>query len=246
MVIATYLIAGIVSGFVAGILGIGGGLLLVPFLLSLDFSPIQATSTSLMAITLTSTNGTIQNYLRGSINLSKVFSLAIPSMVTVSLGAMVATFIPDNVLAISFALFLLINIYLVKLKKSLNHSLTGNYSSVIKKLLTGSLSGFLAGIFGVGGGVVLVPLQIALLGENIKNAVINSLAVISLTSLSGTLTNLILGNILLPQGILLGIGGIIGITISGKLLVKIPDKWVEYFFIGLMISLSAYILKDYI
>jgi uncharacterized membrane protein YfcA len=171
MELLLYILAGAVSGFAAGILGIGGGLLLVPFLLSLGFSPINATSTSLTAIALTSSFGSYQNYRRGQLKLLSIPALAIPSMVTVSIGAVVATFIPDKILAISFALFLLINIYLVRLKKSIVSSKTNETNEqtiagvrvklIVPKLLTGSLSGFLAGIFGVGGGVGLLELLLA-------------------------------------------------------------------------------------
>jgi uncharacterized membrane protein YfcA len=169
-------------------------------------------------------------------------------MLTVSIGALAVQQIPSKILTISFAVFLLVNIFLVKFKRKATATEPQQTQNLgwFPRVFTGLVSGVLAGVFGVGGGVILVPLQIVLLGEEIKGAVVTSLGVIVLTSVWGTLTNFLTGNILFGPAVLLGIGGVVGITISSKLLVKLPEKWVEFFFAGLMLSLSGYMITKII
>lgn len=59
---------GLFSGILAGLLGIGGGTVLVPLLVTLGYAPIQAVATSSLAILVTSISGSIQNWRMGYFN----------------------------------------------------------------------------------------------------------------------------------------------------------------------------------
>ncbi|MEO1433616.1 MAG: TSUP family transporter, partial [Cyanobacteria bacterium J06633_8] len=65
------LISGLIAGILAGLLGIGGGTVLVPILLAFNKTPLQAVATSSLAIVITATSGTIQNWRMGYINFQK-------------------------------------------------------------------------------------------------------------------------------------------------------------------------------
>ncbi len=174
--LAVLLGGGSVSGVLAGILGIGGGVLLNPLLVALGYSPVQAAATSSLAILLTSTAGTIQNWRMGFLQLDKIVLLGIPAILTSQIGVLLATASPAYLLAAGFGCLLLANIYLVGLKKSamvqaekLATTEVGPASQpllqVLPRLFTGGGAGILAGLFGVGGGVIMVPMQILLLGK---------------------------------------------------------------------------------
>ena len=87
-------IGGLVSGVMAGLLGIGGGVILVPLLVSLGNEPIKATATSSLAIVITSVSGSIQNWRMGYFNLKKILYLGIPALITAQLGVFLAIKIP--------------------------------------------------------------------------------------------------------------------------------------------------------
>ena len=74
---------GIVAGLLSGLLGIGGGLILVPLLIALGHSPLLAVSTSSAAIVLTAASGTLENWRQGRLTGRSVLGLALPSLVTV-------------------------------------------------------------------------------------------------------------------------------------------------------------------
>ncbi|MGB6301887.1 MAG: sulfite exporter TauE/SafE family protein [Rivularia sp. (in: cyanobacteria)] len=243
-------ISGLFAGILAGLLGIGGGTVLVPILLAFGYTPLQAVATSSLAIVITATSGTIQNWRMGYIDFKKVIFLALPAAVTAYFSAGIAKFIPPRNQLVSFGILLLFTIYLVELRKKLSkkqeeseneQNQQSQFSSIISRIITGGLAGMLAGIFGVGGGVIMVPLQMLLLAEPIKKAIQTSLGVIVISSISSATRHAIEGNILLAQGFILGFGGLLGAQLSTRFLPKLPDQVVSLTFrVGLAI-LAGYI-----
>ncbi|MGC1309463.1 MAG: sulfite exporter TauE/SafE family protein [Phormidesmis sp.] len=243
-------LAGLVSGVLAGFLGIGGGTLLVPVLVQLGFLPVQATATSSLAILVTSSTGSFQNWRMGYLNLRQILLLGAPAVVTAFLGAMVGESLPEHWLLIGFGILLLSNVYLVSLKKKVVRQAQFReprmasgpaINPVTARMITGSTAGFMAGLFGVGGGVILVPLQILLLGESIKSAVRTSLGVIVITSISACAGHALNRNIDFAAGLILGIGGLIGVQISTRYLPKLSDNTVTQLFRIMLVVLSVYI-----
>ena len=237
-------IGGLVSGIMAGLLGIGGGVILVPLLVSLGNEPIKATATSSLAIVITSVSGSIQNWRMGYFNLKKVLHLGIPALVTAQLGVILAINIPPYLLLALFGVLLLTNIYLVQLRKQLLAQENPDkkpFNQTVSRIATGGAGGLLAGLFGVGGGVIMVPLQMILLGEQIKVAIQTSLGVIISTAVSSSITQTYAGNVLFIQGIILGCGGLLGAQISTRVLPKLPDNVVSIVFRSFLGILSVYI-----
>ena len=109
------------------------------------------------------------------------------------------------------------------------------------KIATGSAAGLLAGLFGVGGGVIMVPLQILLLGESIKTAIQTSLGVIVITAISATAGHAARGNVLWVVGLILGGGGLLGAQVSTRFLPRLPDRIVSLAFRSLLAILSIYV-----
>lgn len=238
--------AGIFAGILAGFLGIGGGTVLVPILVTLGNTPVQAVATSSLAIVVTSISGSVQNWRMGHLDFRKVLLLGLPAIATAWFGSIISDRAPSHWLLVAFSVLLLVNIYLVGVRKRLKtERAEGGQASMnptFARLLTGGLAGFLAGIFGIGGGVIMVPLQMLLLGEPIKAAVRTSLGVIIITSISAVASHAIKGNVLFAPGLILGFGGLIGAQVSTRFLPKIPDQWVSIMFRMLLFLLAIYIL----
>ncbi len=236
---------GLFSGLLAGILGIGGGTVLVPIIKSLGYSPVQAVATSSLAIIMTSLSGSFQNWRAGNLNFKRVILLGLPSLLTAQIGVWIASEISPYILLIAFACFLIANIFLSSFRKRVvakgdnQKQLINN--PLLARLFTGGVAGLLAGLFGIGGGVILVPLQMLLLGEKIKSAIQTSLGVIVITSISACIGHTSRGNILWLPGIILGTGGLIGAQISTRFLPRLPDRFVATSFNILLGLLSVYV-----
>ncbi|MFS8798555.1 MULTISPECIES: sulfite exporter TauE/SafE family protein [unclassified Synechococcus] len=268
-------IGGLVAGILAGVLGIGGGVILVPLQVSLGIPPVQAAATSNLSIVMTSIAGSIQNWRMGMLDLKRVILLGIPALLTAQVGAIIASRLPSYLLLAAFGVLLLANTYLVQLNKKVviqaqelgadvsdaehlsGTESSGQMSPWLARALTGGTAGLLAGLFGIGGGVILVPMQILLLKETIKVAIQTSLGAIVITAVAATASHAGLSdwiwnglgfgdgtihqNVLWIPGLILGTGGLIGVQISTRTLPKLPDETVSLLFRGFLAILSLYI-----
>ncbi|MEO1295490.1 MAG: sulfite exporter TauE/SafE family protein [Cyanobacteria bacterium J06636_16] len=277
------LFIGVGVGVVAALLGIGGGLLMVPTLVQWGATPLQATATSLVGIFLGSTSGTFQNWRMGQVRLERVALLAPPAMLTSELGVWIANKLPAEVLLLCFAALQIAAIYLVGLKRKLKQaSATRSVSAgnemprvaaypqttvrlskgrstqlpqsvarpsprltdreIFRTQGIGLIAGVLSGLFGVGGGIVMVPLQMLFLGEDIKAAVRTSLGAIVLISIWAVGRHALSGNVLWAEGICLGVGGFVGAQLGARLLPKLPEGLVTLLFRLLLLSLATYMV----
>ena len=167
-------------------------------------------------------------------------------MLSVGIGVATATRIPENYLLFGFAGLQLVAIYLINWKKKLARSQqtkTTKSFSLPKVASIGFSAGILSGLFGVGGGVIMVPLQRAFLGESLKASITTSLGAIVLISGSGVTQHALADNVLWLPGLLLGLGSLIGGQLGARLLPKLPEIWVQYLFTGLLISLAIYMVR---
>ncbi|MBE9189750.1 sulfite exporter TauE/SafE family protein [Gloeocapsopsis crepidinum LEGE 06123] len=238
-------LGGLVAGILAGFLGIGGGTVLVPLMVALGYTPLQAVATSSLAIAIASISGSIQNWRMGYFDSQRVIYLGLPALFTAQIGVYLTSKFASYQLLTAFGLLLLTNIYLVDLKKHLIH-LTNRepiqwINPVIARVCTGGAAGILAGLFSVGGGVIMVTMQVFLLGEPIKVAIQTSLGVIILTAISACLGHTLSNNVLFIEGTLLGIGGSLGVQVSTRILPKLPDNTVSLIFRLTLGLLSIYV-----
>ncbi len=244
---------GLIAGILAGFLGIGGGTILVPILVKIGYSPVEAVATSSLSIIITAISGSVQNWRMGYLDFHRVIGIGLPAIITAQFGVYLANLFPAHWLLLTFGCLLWLNIYLVGFRqKVLDRKKQAEergevfidrhyFSPVIARILTGSAAGLLAGLFGVGGGIIMVPLQILLLGEPIKVAIQTSLGVIVITAISATTGHAMNGHVLWLIGCILGCGGLLGAQISTRFLPKIPDKIISIAFRTLLGILSVYI-----
>lgn len=105
----------------------------------------------------------------------------------------------------------------------------------------GFISGIAAGFFGIGGGVIIVPCLL-FLGMSMEYAIGISIMQMMFSSIFGTLLNLIRKNLDIKIGIFVGIGGLIGASFSGFIVLLLPSKLL----LGLFIALTLFSLKKYV
>jgi uncharacterized membrane protein YfcA len=105
--LALAVLLGFVAGIVAGMFGVGGGLLFVPTLVLLGLGQVEAQATSLAAILPTVAAGTWRQASYGNVRWKPALTLGLASVATVGLGALVALSLPEHVLQRLFAVFLI-------------------------------------------------------------------------------------------------------------------------------------------
>ena len=181
-------------GFVSAISGIGGGSLIVPYMiLVLGFDVRVAVATSLVAIIVTSSVAASQ-YLKDKIvDLKTALTLEPITTIGAIIGALITTSIPPNIIKAGLG-FILLYVSISMLVKALRRrspkeslaSKTGSARKTIA-LMVSFLAGLLSGMFGIGGGVLKVPIMAGLLGLPIKTAVATSSFMVGLTATGGSI-----------------------------------------------------------
>lgn len=233
MIVLEALLA-VVAGIFAGVTGGGGGVIFIPILLLVGLSPIEAVATSNVAIVITTIAATIPSASRGLIPWRRVLVFALGAVVMAPFGAFVALRVPPNALLIALILLNVTNIIVVGRRAHRNGPTPVDQRAEVHQgrvttgpaLVTGGIGGAMAGLFGVGGGIVMVPLQVAWLHTPIRTAARISLAVIIATSGAAVLSYAVQdpASVKWMSGALIGIGGIVGAPIGAALLRRITSR----------------------
>lgn len=194
--ISLLVILGSLAGFLAGLLGIGGGIIFVPLFLwifeTARFSPEvivhTALGTSLAVIIPTALSSTIGHRKRGNVKWRHVIALCLGGACGAFVGAWLASLLSGNWLKGLFgAMQLVVALQLVIFSPRLPPERTEPVPPV-HLVAVGFAGGVFSAFFGVGGGVIAVPLMVIVLCFPIHLAVGNSSALIVISSLSGALS----------------------------------------------------------
>ena len=217
---------GLSSGFFGGLVGLGGGIIMIPLMVGmLKISQHMAHGTSLVGVVFTGISGAITYSLSGSIELIPALLLASTAMITARLGARYATSLPEWKLKRSFGYFLFFVTLLLLLKPYIGEfSLSSaSWLKVIILLCIGTFTGFLSGMMGVGGGSIMVPAMVIFAGMGQQVAQGISLLAMIPASAIGAFTHNRNGNVhtkILP-GLVVGI--LPGTFLGGSLAHILPE-----------------------
>jgi Predicted permeases len=248
-------IGGLGAGIVAGIFGIGGGTIIVPLLVSLGFSPTQAVGTSSITIFCAASSGTWHNWRAGNLEGKAILGLGIPAIFCAQVGVWLAQTIPPRFLIWGFAGYLVVNAYMVQLRAGLtklavdqpqdqppDQPMPRTKRGVWQEFMIGAIAGVLSGLFGVGGGVVLVPLQVILLESPIKPAIRYSLGAVMIIGIAGCLGHSIGGNVRWLEGLALAGLSVAGAQIGTRILVYLREQFVSLALTAYLLALAVYML----
>ena len=212
---------GFLIGIFAAITGVGGGVFFVPLLtLVFGFAPSAAIGTSLLVMVFGGLGATIGYARQKRVYFKAALLLALATAPGAILGAYLTTFLPSAILGIGFGVFIIIlAIRMLFETKYFRRNKIGQTIAIAceaecfrhKKRLAicfglSFFAGALSGLFGVGGGVLLVPILILVVLLPVHLAIGTSMFLVALTSLSGVFQHSLLGNVDFTLGLLLSVG----------------------------------------
>jgi uncharacterized membrane protein YfcA len=105
-----------------------------------------------------------------------------------------------------------------------------------------TIAGAFSGLFGVGGGTVIVPLLILWLGYREHEATGTSLAAIGLIAVFGSLVQGLFGNVDVLKGVLIGIPAVGGVIVGTTLQQRVPGRALSAIFAALLVVSAALII----
>lgn len=221
---------GLAAGFVAGLFGVGGGVLFIPVLvLLLRRAQHVAHATSLVAITIPAVVGATRFALDGEVAWIGAGAVAAGAFGGVQFGAWLMPRIPDRQLRLLFSAILaivalrLIAVGDAPLGAGLVMDPTFEPVPVLTHALLGVAVGTASALLGIGGGVVIVPALVLLFGYSQHLAEGTSLAIIVPTALLGAATHTRRGYTEWPLGLKLGAGAFLGALLGAELALALPS-----------------------
>jgi uncharacterized protein len=264
------LLFGAVVGLSLGLTGGGGAIFAVPLLVyGLQLPAKDAVLVSLIAVGTTSLVGFLHRWRLGEVEIKTGLLFAVAGMLGAPLGSWIATTIPDMVLMILFAMLMLT--VAAKMWHQSNQqavSVDSQNNSIVEdkprngtcqrdeqgrlllnsrcaSLLTmlGIGVGILTGLFGVGGGFVIVPALVLFSGISIHRAVGTSLMVISLVSVSGITSQLSAGRTVpLTLTSTFIVGGITGMFVGQRLAKSLAPSTLQRVFAIAILLVAVFVL----
>jgi len=109
----------------------------------------------------------------------------------------------------------------------------------VKLGLVGTLAGFFSGLFGIGGGIVIVPLLILWLGYQEREATGTSLAAITVIASVAAAVQGLYGNVRLDDGLLVGLPAVLGVLAGTALQQRIPQRALSLLFAALLVAVAV-------
>lgn len=259
------IIGGGIAGTIGAMLGLGGGVFLVPFLaLVFDLPMHQAVATSILAVIATSSAGAAMNIERQVVNLRLGMVLEISTVIGAIFGGLTANMLSGQTLSRIFASLLLVVAFLMvwrvrHFRQDHTAAKDGVFPSLFKDESTGELvsysakrvpvvslialiAGNISGLLGVGGGIFKVPAMNMISGVPMKAATATSNFMIGVTAAASAFIYFAHGHLnpFIVSPAVLGVlgGSFLGIKINRK----IKGSLLTWIFAGVLLVISVRML----
>lgn len=228
------LLVGALGGALAGLFGVGGGIVMVPLLvLLLGLDQRTAVTTSLLAIIPISILGAWGYATGGAVAWQAGLIIGLGSILGGQLGVRLLPHVPVPVLQLGFALLLLYSAY--KLLSPEGEPSGSGQGPVWLMILVGIAAGLLAGLLGIGGGIIVVPGLVLLAGVDLTTARGTSLVVVLITAATASITTVRAGRTDTPVGVWAGLAGAPASLAAALVSQSIPQRQAALLFAGLMV-----------
>lgn len=262
---------GAVVGFSLGLTGGGGSIFAVPLLVyGLGVRPREAIGVSLAAVGATALVGGLRRLARGEVEARAGLLFAAAGMLGAPAGSWLGRRVPEGVLLLLFAaLMVLVAVRMwgqasrspeetralrgsspgtadeagPSCRRDPNGRLRLTSRCFVVLVVAGLAAGVLSGLFGVGGGFVIVPALVLVAGMGIHRAVATSLLVIAMVSASGVASQLAAGRP--PPWALTGLfvaGGVAGMELGALAGRRLGGPGLQKIFASAMVAVAAFIV----
>ncbi len=239
---------GAMIGLSLGLLGGGGSILTVPILIyALGQDARAAVATSLAIVGANAVVGTMLHWRAGHVQVRQALVFGAAGMAGAYLSAGFSHQVSDELLLVLFAVLMLVIGGLMVRPLTVAHRPTPApdqplWQRLGRILIVGAGVGALTGFLGVGGGFLIVPALVLVLGMDMADAVGSSLLVIGLNSVAGLAGHLQAGNLNWGLVGLFTVAGVLGLLMGTRWSHHWPAQRLRRAFAGLVLSLALVLL----
>lgn len=230
-------------GFAAGVLGsmigLGGGIIVVPVLTFLGFSPTAAASNSLFAALSNAIASTVSYSKQKRIEYPLGLKLGLLSVPGTILGAVVSSDVGSDIFKLLFGFVLIASAAYIFLRKKIESKEKKiSLQMMIFAIGASFFAGIISSFFGIGGGIVFVPLMVVGMGMAMKKAAPTSQMILLFASSSGVIVHSLLGHPDFTQAGFLAIGSFIGGLVGSRLSIDIKERSLQIL-VSIVILIAA-------
>ncbi len=199
MLFLLYPVIGAIAGLLAGLLGIGGGIIVVPVMTSVfvylgtpDLLVMQFAAGTSLAVMVVTSLSSLRLHLKFGHEIWPVYKPILPGIILGTIiGALIADILASETLEKIFGCLLVLVAYRAYFKRGMQHLSTATFPPYVMAL-SGLVVGIVAGMLGIGGGVLLVPFLLYA-SINMRLAVAVASACTLTVAVVGTLTYMVTG-----------------------------------------------------
>jgi len=219
---------GVAAGMLGSMIGLGGGIIVVPVLTFLGFPPTAAASNSLFAALSNAIASTVSYSKQKRIEFSLGLKLGLLSVPGTVLGAVISTDTAPEIFKILFGFVLIASAAYIFLRRKIeSKEKILSQQMMIFAVGASFFAGIISSFFGIGGGIIFVPLMVVGMGMAMKRAAPTSQLILLFASLSGVIVHSVLGHPDFLQAGFLAIGSFIGGLIGARLSIDIKERYLQ-------------------
>ncbi|MGH2678913.1 MAG: sulfite exporter TauE/SafE family protein [Actinomycetota bacterium] len=235
---------GLVAGVLSGLFGVGGGILMTPGIqVLLGAPPIVALATPLPVIFPTALAGALAYRRGGELDARAAVWLVGPGLAGAALGAWLTELVDTRLLLLVTAVLLGSQSVAILLERHRHRTARPTTGPILGGI--GAVAGFVSGLLGIGGGLVMVPLLAGWLGMPLKRALGTSLLAIIALVVPGTIVHAALGHIDLGICLAVMVGAVPGARLGAALALRAKDRTLRLVVGGGLLVISiAYALEQ--
>jgi uncharacterized protein len=222
--IGTLAAVGLTGGFIAGLLGLGGGVIIIPLLIYVAGIEVRlATGISMVQSFFATLSAIIVHRGSRTVDVRLGIILGTGGTIGALAGSVAAADIANRVLLMIYFGLVCVSVLLLFLAPKQEKPERRRVSMVLVFVI-GLIVGILAGMLGVGGGFLLTPLMISLLHVPTRVAVGTALLMIVPSTFTGSIGKIMTGQFDLQYGLPVIIGSILGAQIGGRVNRRISPR----------------------
>jgi uncharacterized protein len=241
------LIIGLGAGTLGSMLGVGGGIIMVPALTFLNVPPTQAASTSLIAVMSTSVSSTIEYSRQKRISYGLGLEMAACAIPGGVFGAVLSEYLLEDTFKLFFGMLLILTGLYVLYKNSVlkdRHVKRRSLSLQVAVFAASFGAGIISSLFGVGGGIIFVPAMLLVLGLTMHRAAPTSQLTLMMTAIAGVFTHSALGHPDYLQAFVLSTGSFVGAQIGARLSRITNDAVLQRLLAAVLMTVAIIFILD--
>ncbi|ABK77822.1 permease [Cenarchaeum symbiosum A] len=236
---------GLAAGVIGSMVGLGGGFVVVPVLTFMGFSPTAAASSSLFAAFSSASAATASYARQKRIDYRTGLTLGLLALPGTVLGALFSAAATPDIFRLFFGIVLVGSAAYLLLSSRIGEGQRRSHLTVLLLSIAASFfAGIISSFFGIGGGLVFVPLMVAIMGMSMWRAAPTAQLVLMFVAFTGMVTHTLLGHPDFYHALLLSSGAFVGGLLGAKLSLNLRERGLRILAAVVILVVAAKLFWD--